>query len=106
MPHAETIIALPKTKHRRGKVLDLELIRKRLESGLYLDHAIDSIGQGLAETLHNNEFNIIRKAENNGVKSTRTNPATSKKVKKLAELDINSVSFRLKHIFTKINQGG
>lgn len=60
---------IPRRKYTRSKkVLDLELMRNKLSSGIYFDHAIDSIAGCLAETLHDNGFIIISKAEKeNGV---------------------------------------
>lgn len=54
-------------KYRRGKVLDLELMRKKLESGIYFDHAIDSVAGSLAEILHENGFIISKAEKENGV---------------------------------------
>lgn len=68
---------MKRNKFSRNKVLNLELMRNKLESGIYLEHAINSIGACLAENLQEDGFIIFNKAENNGAKSSRTNPATS-----------------------------
>lgn len=66
-----------KLKYRRGKILDLELLRKKLDSGIYLDHAIETIAESLAETLNEEGFIIIHKAEKeNGCNLRRQNPST------------------------------
>jgi hypothetical protein len=57
------MIQSSKLKYRRGKILDLELLRKKLDSGIYLDHAIETIAESLAETLNEEGFIIIHKAE-------------------------------------------
>ncbi len=52
-------------------------LRKKLDSGIYLDHAIETIAESLAETLNEEGFIIIHKAEKeNGRNLRRENPST------------------------------
>lgn len=71
-------INMKRSKYQRNKVLDLELMRNKLASGIYLDHAINAIGEAVAEKLHDNGFIIYNKAEKeNGVRLGGQPPLTS-----------------------------
>lgn len=75
---AISLSKMKRNKFSRNKVLNLELMRNKLESGIYLDHAINAISACLAENLQEDGFIIFNKAEReNGENLPGRTPSTS-----------------------------
>lgn len=52
-----------KKKYRRGKELNLKLMKIKMNNKVYLNYAIDSLADALSDTIHNNGLILSTKTK-------------------------------------------